>query len=143
MPCRWFAVVNDIGQVNIDGALLTAATRKLHREQYVGELPQSNDPDEESKHSFSVISEERNRNLQKIVEMQNGCICCTLRPELLTQVAEMAKEGRVDYLIVESSGVSEPMQVAGESSYQTLRTCHADDVCSMDSQRHLPQNSPT
>lgn len=117
MPCRWFAVVNDIGQVNIDGALLTAATRKLHREQYIGELPQSNDPDEESKHSFSVISEERNRNLQKIVEMQNGCICCTLRPELLTQVAEMAKEGRVDYLIVESSGVSEPMQVAGESSY--------------------------
>lgn len=58
------------------------------------------------------MRKQRNRDLQKIVKLQNGCICCTLRPELLNQVAEMAKEGRFDYLTVESSGVSEPMQVA-------------------------------
>lgn len=108
-PPFHLSVVNDIGQLNIDGALLNTAKTKLN-----GVDKNGRDDIVEPAHHVSTISKERNRDLQKIVELQNGCICCTLRPELLSQVAEMAKEGRVDYLIVESSGVSEPMQVAGK-----------------------------
>jgi G3E family GTPase len=49
---------------------------------------------------------------ERIIELQNGCICCTLRGDLLEEVVRMAENGRVDYLVIESSGISEPMQVA-------------------------------
>ncbi|CAE7819860.1 unnamed protein product [Symbiodinium microadriaticum] len=52
------------------------------------------------------------KSKDKMVELQNGCICCTLREDLIENVAKLAAEGRFDYLVIESTGISEPMPVA-------------------------------
>jgi G3E family GTPase len=58
------------------------------------------------------------RTEEKLVEMSNGCICCTLREDLLREVEKLANENRFDYLLIESTGISEPLPIAQTFSYQ-------------------------
>jgi G3E family GTPase len=79
---RVAVIVNDMSEVNIDAALVRDGGAELSRTE------------------------------EKLVEMSNGCICCTLRDDLLKEVSRLAREGRFDYLLIESTGVSEPLPVA-------------------------------
>jgi G3E family GTPase len=75
-------IVNDMSEVNIDASLVRGGEAALSRTD------------------------------EQLVEMTNGCICCTLRDDLLVEVRRLALEGRFDYLLIESSGISEPLPVA-------------------------------
>ncbi len=79
---RVAVIVNDMSEVNIDAQLVAGGEAALSRTE------------------------------EKLVEMTNGCICCTLRKDLLAEVAALAREGRFDYLLIESTGISEPAPVA-------------------------------
>jgi len=60
------------------------------------------------------------RTEERLVEMTNGCICCTLREDLLIEVAELARQDRFDYLLIESTGISEPMPVAATFLFEDI-----------------------
>ncbi|RCX20342.1 G3E family GTPase [Fontibacillus phaseoli] len=58
------------------------------------------------------------RTEEKLVELSNGCICCTLRDDLLREVQKLAAEGRFDYILIESTGISEPVPIAQTFTYE-------------------------
>lgn len=95
---RIATIINDIGSVNIDAALLR-------------------------EHKVSNIEE-------RVVEMQNGCICCTLRGDLLEEVAALSEDKSIHWLVIESTGISEPMQVAETFSpeFSEMMLMAADDL---------------
>ncbi|XVV15920.1 GTP-binding protein [Actinoplanes sp. CA-131856] len=72
------------------------------------------------------------RTEERLVEMTNGCLCCTLRDDLLGEVAALARQGRFDYLLIESSGVSEPMPVAATFAFGVDDDQVLADVASLD-----------
>ena len=78
---RVAVIVNDMSEVNIDAQLLREGGAELSRQE------------------------------EKLVEMSNGCICCTSREDLLVEIARLANENRFDYLLIETTGISEPFQL--------------------------------
>ncbi len=75
---------------------------------------------------------ELSRAEEKLVEMTNGCICCTLRDDLLTEVRRLAAEGRFDYLLIESTGIAEPLPVAATFDFRDENGLSLSDVARLD-----------
>lgn len=75
---------------------------------------------------------ELSRSEEKLVEMSNGCICCTLRDDLLKEVRELSEEGRFDYLLIESTGISEPLPVAATFDFRDEQGESLSDVARLD-----------
>lgn len=80
--------------------------------------------------------EQGNANFDRIeeqwVELQNGCICCTLREDLLREVARLARDGRFDYLLIESTGISEPVPVAETFTFVNEQGESLSDLARLD-----------
>ena len=72
------------------------------------------------------------RTEEKLVQMEDGCICCTLREDLLREVADLARAGRFDYLLIESSGISEPMPVAETFTFTDEEGKGLSDLAALD-----------
>ncbi|MDA8938803.1 zinc metallochaperone GTPase ZigA [Pseudoalteromonas marina] len=73
-----------------------------------------------------------NHSNEKLVEMSNGCICCTLREDLLIEVGKLANDGRFDYLVIESTGISEPLPVAETFTFADENGVSLGDVATLD-----------
>lgn len=95
-------IVNDMSEVNIDARLVAEGGAELSRAE------------------------------EKMVEMSNGCICCTLREDLLVEIARLAKEGRFDYLLIESTGISEPLPVAETFTFRDEDGTSLADIARLD-----------
>ncbi|WP_299316913.1 zinc metallochaperone GTPase ZigA [uncultured Halomonas sp.] len=103
---RVAVIVNDMSEVNIDAALVRGAPG-----------------DEEVT---------LNRAEERLVEMSNGCICCTLREDLLVEVRRLAEEGRFDTLVIESTGISEPLPVAETFTFADEEGRSLSDIARLD-----------
>ena len=99
---RVAVIVNDMSEVNIDADLVRGGYAALSRSE------------------------------ESLVEMTNGCICCTLRDDLLNEVRALADAGRFDYLVIESTGISEPLPVATTFSFRDEAGVSLGDVARLD-----------
>ena len=99
---RVAVIVNDMSEVNIDADLVRGGEAALSRSE------------------------------ETLVEMSNGCICCTLRDDLLKEVRTLAEEGRFDYLVIESTGISEPLPVAATFTFRDEDGQSLGDVAQLD-----------
>ncbi len=72
------------------------------------------------------------RTDEKLVEMSNGCICCTLRDDLLQEVRRLSEEGRFDHLLIESTGISEPLPVAATFEFRDENDASLSDIAELD-----------
>jgi G3E family GTPase len=99
---RVAVIVNDMSEVNIDAALVREGGANLSRTE------------------------------EKLVEMTNGCICCTLRDDLLIEVKKLAGEGRFDHLLIESTGIAEPLPVAATFDFRDESGESLSDVARLD-----------
>lgn len=92
-----------------------------------------NDMSEINIDSATVANEvSLSRSDEKLVEMSNGCICCTLREDLLLEVTKLAKDGRFDYLVIESTGISEPLPIAETFTFSDEDGISLSDVATLD-----------
>ncbi|MXW65984.1 MAG: GTP-binding protein [Gemmatimonadales bacterium] len=99
---RVAVIVNDMSEVNIDAALVARGGAQLSRTE------------------------------ETLVEMTNGCICCTLREDLLAEVSRLAREGRFHYLLIESTGISEPIPVAQTFTFEDEDGVSLGDISRLD-----------
>ncbi|MEM7656254.1 MAG: GTP-binding protein [Bacteroidota bacterium] len=96
----------------------TLLNHVLHNKEGLKVAVIVNDMSEVNVDAELVKSEQTlSRTEEKLVEMSNGCICCTLREDLMIEVERLAKEDRFDYLLIESTGISEPVPVAQTFSF--------------------------
>jgi G3E family GTPase len=82
--------------------------------------------------SLVAAASNLSRTNETLVEMSNGCICCTLRDDLLQEVRRLASEGRFDYLLIESTGISEPLPVASTFDFRTEDGESLQDIARLD-----------
>jgi len=99
---RVAVIVNDMSEVNIDAQLVQRGGASLDRTE------------------------------ERLVEMSNGCICCTLREDLLAECTRLAREGRFDSVLIESTGISEPMPIAATFSFRDEAGFSLSDVARLD-----------
>ncbi|MDE2652205.1 MAG: GTP-binding protein [Gemmatimonadota bacterium] len=99
---RVAVIVNDMSEVNVDVQLVRNGGAELNRVD------------------------------ERLIEMSNGCICCTLREDLLEEVSRLARERRFDYLLIESSGISEPLPVAATFGLSDELGVHLGELARLD-----------
>ncbi len=99
---RVAVIVNDMSEVNIDADLVRAGGGEMSRTE------------------------------ERLVEMTNGCICCTLRDDLLAEVRRLAEDGRFDYLLIEGTGIAEPLPIAATFDFRGEDGASLSDVARLD-----------
>tara|TARA_B100000029_G_scaffold163693_1_gene159788 strand:+ start:496 stop:1752 length:1257 start_codon:yes stop_codon:yes gene_type:complete len=95
-------IVNDMSEINIDAEMVKNSEASLSRTE------------------------------EKLVEMSNGCICCTLREDLLEEINELAKQNKFEYLVIESTGISEPLPVAETFTFEDENGVSLSKVAKLD-----------